>query len=64
MLSRRCLGTFKVESGVFFQQMVPVIQLFPAALTQIDSVQLVTWPKGFRMRISDGFFNSFYKTVY
>lgn len=52
------LGTFKVEGGVFFQQMVPVIQPYPAGVTQIGSVQLVACPQGFRMRISGGHFDS------
>lgn len=61
----RCLGTFKVECGVFFQEMVPAIQSFPAELTQIGSVQLVTRPQGLRMRISDGIFDHlYYKYIY
>lgn len=57
-LSCRCLGTFKVEGGVFFQQMVPVIQPHPAGVTQIGRAQLVACPQGFRMRISGRSFDS------
>lgn len=38
--------------------MVPVIQPYPAGVTQIGSVQLVACPRGFRMRISGGHFDS------
>ncbi len=38
--------------------MVPVIQPHPVEVTQIGSVQLVACPRGFRMRISGGHFDS------
>lgn len=38
--------------------MVPVIQPYPAEVTQFGSVQLVACPQGLRMRISGGHFDS------
>lgn len=44
--------------------MVPVIQPYPAGVTQIGIVQLVAFPRGFRMRISSGHFDSLGLTLF
>lgn len=41
-----CLDVFKVEGGVFFQEMVPMSQSHSARATQIGKAQLVAAPRG------------------